>query len=259
MKLVDWQSNVLKSIKPTKSISSSLSHFKNNADVEELNWSINRNTVLASLQKWLEAIYPLTLAMVGDNYFKKLSYSYVTEVEPYVLIESAYGKKFPNYLSHLTKAEKLFTSLPYLSDLAKLDWARHQSYYAKERVNWDHLNFLKLTPIEQSCVTFVLHEDIFLIQSNWNLEKLLLLIEQETDTCNLFELKAPCYILIERTEMKVKHYILNQQKYHLLSRLNEGQTLAEIASNHEILLNEFAACIQNGWISHFDSHKSKQS
>ena len=86
---------------------------------------IYRNNLFESLGSALEAVYPVVAQLVGEDYFRLLARSYVGEhpLRAGHLLE--FGRELRRHLAQMPSA----AGLPYLPDVAALEWAWHEVYH----------------------------------------------------------------------------------------------------------------------------------
>jgi len=91
-----------------------------------IRFSIYRDNVIGSLVTALADAFPVTRLLVGNRYFDVVAADFARQAPPVAPRLSAYGEAFPAYLRTLpTLAE-----LSYVSDVARLEWARIEAYFA---------------------------------------------------------------------------------------------------------------------------------
>jgi hypothetical protein len=90
--------------------------------------NVYRNTAQTSLIDVLAAAFPVVQRIVGAEYFVKLAREFVTSAPPRLAHLSAYG----NGLSGFIAARAEDHRLPYLADVARLEWARAEAYFAAD-------------------------------------------------------------------------------------------------------------------------------
>lgn len=81
---------------------------------------VHRSNVSASLRQAVEAAFPVTRALVGDAFFAALADRFVIAEPPRLGWLFAYGGRFPDFAAADGPAQRL----PYLADVARLEWAR---------------------------------------------------------------------------------------------------------------------------------------
>lgn len=80
---------------------------------------IHRNTMLGALAGALKLAYPAVEALVGPEFFEQAAKSFAQISPPRAALLTLYGASFPAFL----EAYPLAAGLPYLSDVARLEWA----------------------------------------------------------------------------------------------------------------------------------------
>ena len=89
---------------------------------------IYRNTVQGSLSEILRAAFPVVERIVGAAFFTAMARAFVAAAPPRLPQLSAYGDGFATFVSTFEKTR----GLPYLADVARLEWARNESYFAAD-------------------------------------------------------------------------------------------------------------------------------
>ena len=91
-------------------------------------FNVYRNGYYRSAIGTLVSNYPAVLALLGEDYFRFLAKQYVNEFPPSVGTLVGYGGEFASFLAaHNDRAR-----LPYLSDIARLDRAWLNVYFAAD-------------------------------------------------------------------------------------------------------------------------------
>lgn len=81
--------------------------------------NIHRNTMLTALTNALALTYPAVLALVGEVFFHQMARTFVQVQPPHVALLNQYGNALADFLSGYEPVE----ALPYLPDVARLEWA----------------------------------------------------------------------------------------------------------------------------------------
>ncbi len=89
---------------------------------------VYRNNVCAGLTEALRAIYRVTERLVGEAFFRQSARDYVRSVPAESGDLHDYGGTFPGFLAGLPAA----APLPYLPDLACLEWLCHRVFHAAD-------------------------------------------------------------------------------------------------------------------------------
>ncbi len=89
---------------------------------------IYRNNVLSSLVGALADTFPVTWQLVGAEFFRAMAWQYIRISPPRTPVLAAYGSSFSRFIAQFEPAR----SVPYLADVAEIEWARTMAYYASD-------------------------------------------------------------------------------------------------------------------------------
>jgi putative DNA-binding protein len=92
-------------------------------------FGVYRNNVFASLINALRARYPVIERLVGEDFFEGAAAHFIAAHPPRSSILLDYGEGFSAFLASFEPAD----TLPYLPDVARLEWLRHRAYHAADR------------------------------------------------------------------------------------------------------------------------------
>lgn len=91
-------------------------------------YAVYRNNVIVSLCQALADSYPVCRALVGDAFFRAMAGHFVRLAPPCSPVLVRYGGRFPAFLEQFEPV----AALPYLADVARLEWLRVQAYHAPQ-------------------------------------------------------------------------------------------------------------------------------
>jgi len=86
---------------------------------------VYRNNLFASLGAALQAVYPVTARLVGDAFFRQLARAYIVKHPSTSGSLHAFGAHLPAFVGRQPE----LAALPYLADVAALEWAHHEVYH----------------------------------------------------------------------------------------------------------------------------------
>lgn len=98
------------------------------AGQSRLRFNIYRNNMHASLAAALEARFPVLRRLVGDEFFRAMALVFVRQQPPASPVLARYGAGFAAFLRGFAPVR----DLPYLPDMAALEWARSEAYHAAD-------------------------------------------------------------------------------------------------------------------------------
>ena len=93
-------------------------------------FAVYRNNVVVSLVDALADGFPVTLELVGDEFFRAMARLFAISSPPRSPMLFEYGDEFPAFIEQFEPA----SALPYLSDVARLEYARTQAMHAADAV-----------------------------------------------------------------------------------------------------------------------------
>ncbi len=91
-------------------------------------FDVYRNNVVVSLTEALAAAFPVVKRLVGDDFFNALAGAYVRQDAPSSPLMIYYGETFSRFLREFPPAQQV----PYLPDIAALEYARRRAYHAAD-------------------------------------------------------------------------------------------------------------------------------
>ena len=127
----------------------------------ERRFAIYRNNVCVGLVDALAERFPICLQLVGDEFFRAMAQCYVRERLPRTPMLFEYGDAFATFVSDFAPAHEL----PYLPDVARLEYAVGQAYHAADAAPLS-LDFLRALPHERlDSATAILHPSTHVVAS----------------------------------------------------------------------------------------------
>ena len=91
-------------------------------------FGVYRNNLVVSLIDALAATFPVTQALVGEDFFRAMARLFVLAQPPRSRVMAWYGVDLPDFIAGFEPA----ASLPYLVDVARLEMARVRAYHAAD-------------------------------------------------------------------------------------------------------------------------------
>ncbi|MFL1548688.1 putative DNA-binding domain-containing protein [Pseudomonas sp. D47] len=100
--------------------------FSSNGADPASRFAVYRNNVHSALINALATAYPVTLQLVGDEFFRAMAGLFVQACPPTSPLISEYGNEFGAFIQDFEPA----ASVPYLADVARLERLRVRAYHA---------------------------------------------------------------------------------------------------------------------------------
>ena len=185
--------------------------------------NIYRNTFILSLTKALNLCYPVVKRLVGEDFFEGAAQQFVTRHPPQTAYLNQFGGDFPEYLRHFPSA----SSLPYLADVATLEWAVNGALHAVDAKPLDLQQLASLSPDDQCRLRFVAHPSIRLLRLDHPADIIWRAILADDDReLGAIELDAgPAHLLVDRRASGVEVNRLEAPAWRFAERLFAGDPI----------------------------------
>ena len=133
--------------------------------------AIYRANVAAAVTKALGAAYPVVRQVVGEAFFDQLARAYQRLVPSTSGDLFDYGAAFARFVADFPQTQ----SLPYLPDLARLEWAAHRAYGAEDAKAWDRQALAQVALTRQSAIRFDWAAGTAIVDSNFPIARVWLI------------------------------------------------------------------------------------
>ncbi|MCY4239369.1 MAG: DNA-binding domain-containing protein [Rhodospirillaceae bacterium] len=127
-------------------------------------FGIYRNNIFASLTGVLEAAFPTIHTLVGDENFIVLASRFIAEHPPQEPPLYRYGADFATFLEDF---ELAVGELPFLPDLARVEWAVNEAYFEADAESLQPEDLADLDPEDCGNLQLTLHPSARLMSSGW--------------------------------------------------------------------------------------------
>lgn len=111
---------------PSQAIPQGLSTWNHSDPARRL--AVHRNNVMVSLVDALAQTFPVTQQLVGEAFFRAMAQVFVRTHPPRTRVLAHHGQALPGFIALFPPA----ASLPYLPDVAQLEWQRLQALHAAD-------------------------------------------------------------------------------------------------------------------------------
>lgn len=91
-------------------------------------FAVYRNNVVVGLVDALADSYPVVQALVGEEFFRAMAREFVHQSPPRSPVLAWYGQGFAEFTENFPPAD----GLPYLADVARLEWLRVEAWHAAD-------------------------------------------------------------------------------------------------------------------------------
>ncbi|MGK5061571.1 MNIO family bufferin maturase [Janthinobacterium sp. LB3P112] len=184
-------------------------------------FSLYRGNLSATWRRTLGQVYPVVLALVGEDFFAGLSRAYGRKIPSDSADLKQFGARFADFLAAFPPVAEL----PYLPDMARLEWALHLAHYAADAQGLAPESLATMHPDQLEARRFALHPACALLASRWQVAALWQ-AHQDGEGQGMFpqDMQVPSYALVCRTHWKAQVLVLDAAAHAALLALQQGQT-----------------------------------
>jgi hypothetical protein len=125
-------------------------------------FAIYRNNVAVSLIKAIEARYPVTRRLVGDDFFRGMARAFAARNRPRSPVILHYGAGFPAFVAEFEPAR----DLPYLPDVAHFENAWVEAYHSADQEPLSLAAVAAVDPLDLDRMRLVFHPAARLLRSD---------------------------------------------------------------------------------------------
>ena len=192
----------------------------------ERRFSVYRNNVHVSLVEVLVSAFPAVERLVGEEFFRAMARAYVGRELPRTPVLIHYGDTFPDFIDTFGPAQ----SLPYLSDVARLEWAWLRAYHAADARPIDPQALASVDPDRVDALVFSLHPSLQVLRSEWPVLSIWQTNRGDEEVRSVDLHGGGQDIVVIRPDLEVEVRGLPAGGYRFLTALSEECTLGEASA-----------------------------
>lgn len=190
---------------------------------------IYRNTFLLTLTNALSLGFPAVKKLVGEAFFEGVASIFIAAHPPGAAWLDLYGGAFPDFLRSFAPA----ATVPYLGDVARLEWAVHGALRAPEVEPLDLARLGAVPPEDQGRVRFSAVPSLMLVEVGYPADSIwrAVLTEDDDGLRDIPLDSGPLHLLVERRAGGVEVERLGGPAWRFLARLCRGEPLAAVLAD----------------------------
>ncbi len=202
--------------------------------------AVYRNNVAVGLRDSLAATYPVVASLVGEAFFAEMARAFVAAEPPTSPVLIEYGGGFADFIDRFQPAD----DLPYLSDVARLEWAWQEAYHAADADPVDMQILAEVDPAELDGIRFTMHPSVRLLHSRWPVASMWEAHQQDVPDLSAVVL-SPEDALIVRPQLTVATHLLDRGAGAMVEMLMQGAPLGRAIDrlNQHDQETDFSACL----------------
>ncbi len=185
--------------------------------------AIYRGNVQANAVKALASAYPVIEKIVGREFFAALSRAYIRATPSSSGNLNELGAGFAEFLAGFEHAREL----PYLADVARLEWLLHLAHFAAHAEPLDTAALAKVPAESQGALRFVLHPAAAWLASEYPLARICEVNRHGyAGEMAIEPLDHRQYLLVSRPKFRAGAEVIDGGTYVFLDRLARVQPLS---------------------------------
>ncbi len=224
-------------------------------------FDVYRNNVYHSLIDVLAGRFPVVRRLVGEAFFRAAARCHVEASPPRSPVLMRYGEGFPAFLESFGPAREL----PYLPDVARVEWAWNQAYHAADREPLSADDLSRVAPDDIPRLVMEFLPSLGIVSSNhpvfsiWSTNT----ADEEVEPVDLASGGED--VLVVRPQLEVEVRRLPVGAFAFISALSDGVCLAAAFEHTRTSMPDFdlqtniAGLIGSGAISGFRLSRDARS
>lgn len=215
---------------------------------------VYRNNALVSLTQALADVYPVVVRLVGEGFFGQIARAYIRAYPSRSGNLHEFGRQLPLFVCGLPEAR----DLPYLGDVATLEWAYHEVFHAAEAAPLDLARLAAVPEAAQGRLRFRLHPATRLVASRYPIFAIWSANQDERAPAETIDLDAdPDFLIVARRGLDTYVARIAQGDFVLAGEIAAGTTLSQacdaaLAADPSIDVGEaFGRLVASGTIAGF--------
>lgn len=185
---------------------------------------VYRNNMFTSLTDALAAVYPVIARLVGEGFFAAAAQEYIRVHPSRSGNVHDFGSAFPDFLASFRGA----AALPYLADVARLEWAYHQVFHATEQPPLDPRRIAEVSENAQPSLCLVLQPALRLLASPYPILRIWQVNQAGyADAAEVSLDEGGIHLLVRQRQLEIEFWTLGAGEFALLSRLADDDTLGD--------------------------------
>lgn len=187
-------------------------------------FAVLRNGYFSGWIDALAATFPVCKRLVGADFFSAMAKRYIQFEPPATPVVADYGETFAAFLSDFEPVREL----PYLTDVAELEWAISRAYHAADAMSLELESARSIPTQLWAQVTIFLHPSARLVTSSYPILDIWTTNAFDEDVRNVNLDRGGQDILIARPRLEVFAHPLPGRAFSQISRLALGETFSNV-------------------------------
>jgi uncharacterized protein len=196
-----------------------------------------RGNVQANAVKALTSAHPVVAKLVGDDFMGGVARAFAAATPSTSGDLNEYGEGFADFIATFAPAAEL----PYLFDVARLDWRVHRVHYAADVAPLDLEKLAAVAPQRMGELRFALNPACSVVESRWPLARLWEIHQHDYEGAFDVDWDAGGgALLVERPHWRVRVRALDTAGAAFLGACRDDASLADALARAQAVDGAFA-------------------
>jgi hypothetical protein len=205
-----------------------------NGKAADKRFNVYRNNVTVSLIDALTAVFPATMRITGETFFRAMARFHVCATPPTSPLLFEYGRDFPDFIERYEHAQ----SMPWLADVARVERAWLDAYHAADAAVLQPDALASIPPERLGDVVFEAHPATRIVCSAYPAVTIFS-ANRASDPVGRIEATAAESALVTRPMLEVEARRLPAGADAFLAHLVAGEPLGKAAATASARCPEF--------------------
>lgn len=186
--------------------------------------AIYRGSLFGGLARALREVYPVCRKLVGDEFFEQMINRYLPQQRSISPDIADYGETLPDYIAGFAPA----AALPYLADVARLEWAWHRAINAPNEVLPDATALIAAAGIKTGKLVLQASCSLGLLESKWPLLPIWEANQEDTPDGTIRLVEGEYRYAVWRRQLELHIEPLAAAQFRFLQLLQEELPLVDL-------------------------------
>ena len=216
--------------------------------------SAYQGSVVGKLSRALEDIYPVCCRLVGSAFFVAMAKQYIRRYPSRSPDLGDYGEQLAVFLAQFEPA----AALPYLPDVARLEWHWHRVFNSEEQASLDLAALGQVSPEQWENLIFELPQNSVLLTSDYPVHRIWQVNQPDhTETAPVHLDQGGVNLFLWRDQDETRIDLPTDAEWQLLQAFAAGDRFGPICSQlatHSPVVDVAALLpvwVQRGWMAGF--------
>ena len=198
---------------------------RGSAPSAERRLQVYRNNLFESRIAALSAVYPVVARLVGSEFFRCAARAYA-QIFPLRCGDlHAFGDRWPEFLREYVPV----AGLPYVADVAALEWAYHHAYHEEQLPPLDLARLARVPAAEQAELRLRIQPSASVVRSRYPILRIWQANQREVlDRDPVISLdEGGVNVLVVQRDLEIEFHLLDAAESRWLCAVGDGRSLSD--------------------------------